>query len=72
MSAWINQIFRAGQVNVGNIVRRNKASVNKYASRQELILEVQNRGFHMVEVGNNVTGQYIILCNRQGTTSVIC
>jgi hypothetical protein len=60
MSAWINQIFRAGQVNKGNIVRRSRDDVWKYASLQMLIYEVSRRGFTMLRIGD----QYIIICNQ--------
>ncbi len=59
MSAWIDQIFQAGQVAKGNIVRRQKSSVNRYASMGELKEEVKARGFHMIETGDQV----IIVCN---------
>jgi hypothetical protein len=41
MSAWIDQIFEAQQVNSGNVVRRKIDDVNKYASMDELIEEVK-------------------------------
>jgi hypothetical protein len=45
MSKWIDQIWLAGQVNKGNIVRRSIRSVMTYFSPQELEYEVQIRGF---------------------------
>lgn len=68
MSAWINQIFRAGQVNQQNIVRRSISTVNKYASQAELEREVKARGFHMAQIGK----QYVIVCSRKGQINVIC
>ena len=60
MSAWINQIFKAGAVAKGNVVRRDKNSVAEYASRAELLKEVRKRRFHLIETGD----QYVIVCNR--------
>lgn len=68
MSAWINQIFRAGQVNAGNVVRRSMHDVAKYASAQELENEVRARGFHMALIGD----QYVIVCNPAGVMQIIC
>jgi hypothetical protein len=59
MSAWIDQIFDAQQVNSGNVVRRNINDVNKYASMDELIDEIKKRGYHLVECGDQV----LIVCN---------
>lgn len=68
MSAWINQIFRAGQVNEGNVVRRNMHDVARYASAEELEREVRARGFHMALIGQ----QYVIVCNPAGAMQLIC
>lgn len=59
MSAWIDQIFDAQQVNSGNVVRRKIDDVNKYASMTELVDEVRARGYHLVECGEQV----LIVCN---------
>ena len=68
MSAWINQIFRAGQVNAGNVVRRSMHDVARYASVAELEREVRARGFHMALIGE----QYVIVCNPAGGMQIIC
>ena len=60
MSAWLNAIFNAGQVNKGNIVRRRKRDVNRYASMADLEAEGRRRGFHLVEIGDQV----VVICNR--------
>lgn len=59
MSKWLQQVFNAGQVAQGNIVRRKKSSVHKYASEAALVAEVKKRKFHLVTTGD----QYIIICN---------
>ena len=56
---FINQIFEAQAVKKGGIVRRKKESVEKFASLQYLIQEVKQRGFHLIESGD----QDIIICN---------
>ena len=60
MSAWIEQIFQAGQAGEGNIVRRSRADVEKYASVEELVEAVTSRGFHLIEIGT----QLVVICNR--------
>ena len=68
MSAWVEQIFKAGQVTRGNIVRRSMASVLKYASREELERAVKDQNYHMAVIGD----QYVIVCNPTGTIHVVC
>ena len=55
---WIRQIFQALQAQ-GGIVRRNKSDVWYFASEQELIQAVKDRGFHLVRNAD----QYIVICN---------
>jgi predicted O-methyltransferase YrrM len=57
---WIDQVFLAGQVAKGNIVRRKKTSVQRYSSIASLEAEVKRRGFHLVETGDQV----IVICNN--------
>jgi len=68
MSKWTDQIWLAGQVNKGNIVRRSIHSVMTYSSSCELEHEVRIRGFHMAVVGE----QYVIVCNQNGTIHIVC
>jgi hypothetical protein len=67
MSAWLKQVFAAGQVAKGNIVRRKKTSVARYSSMKDLIAEVKKRDFHMVETGDQV----IIICNKGNVQIVV-
>lgn len=60
MNAWMRQIFTCGQVAKGNIVRRKRSSVQRYASMKALKAEIRRRGFHLIETGD----QLIIICNR--------
>ena len=66
--AWINQIFEAGQVNKGNVVRRYVDWVEKQGSHNDLVAAVQANGFHMAIIGN----QYVILCDPSGHINVVC
>jgi hypothetical protein len=66
--AWIDQVFVAGQVAKGNIVRRSMHSVTTYASPELLEKSVQDRGFHMALIGN----QYVIVCNPAGQIQIVC
>ncbi len=58
--AWITQIFAAQAVENGGIVRRNKDDVHNLAGFDNLHHAVLERGFHMIETGD----QYIIVCNK--------
>jgi predicted O-methyltransferase YrrM len=57
---WLDQVFIAGQVAKGNIVRRKKTSVQRYSSLASLEAEVKRRGFHLVETGDQV----LVICNH--------
>jgi hypothetical protein len=62
MSAWIDQMFGARQVNKGGLVRRSRADIDKYASIGEVIAEAKRRSSHVIESGDQV----IVLCNEDG------
>lgn len=64
---WITDIFSAGAVNKGGIVRRSKADVLKNGGYKALRAEVKRRGFHMIRTG----GQYVIICNK-GDFKLLC
>lgn len=66
--AWINQIWTAGQVNQGNVVRRSMHDVAKYASPQALEAAVKAKGFHMALIGT----QYVIVCDPNGAIQLVC
>jgi hypothetical protein len=67
MSTWLDQIFDADAANNGGIVRRNRQDVNKNCGRDALIEEVKERGFHLIETGN----QYVIFCHT-GALRIHC
>ncbi len=56
---WLAQVFGAQAVHKRNVVRRKKASVKQFASYELLIAHCKERGFHLVETGD----QYIVICN---------
>ena len=66
--SWISDIFRAGQVNAGNVVRRSMHDVAKQGGVAKLEQEVKARGFHMALVGE----QYVIVCNQAGNIQIVC
>jgi hypothetical protein len=67
-TAWIHQVFQAGQVAQGNLIRRSMHSVARQTSPQLLEREVRQRGFHMALIGT----QYVILCDPDGQMLIIC
>jgi len=56
---FINRIFEAKAAKNGGIVRRKIADIEKYASFKYLLKEVGERGFHLIETGD----QYVIFCS---------
>jgi hypothetical protein len=56
---YINRMFEAKAAKTGGTVRRKIANVEKYASFKYLLKEVEARGFHLIEVGD----QYVIFCH---------
>jgi hypothetical protein len=48
-------------------VRRKKTSVERYATREELIAAVKKRKFHLIETGD----QYVIVCNTGAVKIVV-
>ena len=65
--SWMSDIFKAGAVNKGGIVRRSRANVEDHGGLAALRAEVEKRKFHLVQNGD----QYIVLCN-QGNMRIIC
>lgn len=56
---YINRIFEAKTAKNEGVVRRNIADVIKFASIPYLVKEVEARGFHLIESGD----QFVIFCN---------
>ncbi|MGE1613540.1 hypothetical protein [Pseudomonas monteilii] len=67
MSAWVDQVFASASAQNGGVVRRSRATVDEYSSLAEIIQEATDRGFHVVETGDQV----VILCHT-GAIQVHC
>lgn len=61
-SPWIKQMFDAQQVERGGVIRRSRADVEKYASLRSVIRVAKERGFHVIETGD----QIVVLCHEGG------
>lgn len=59
MASWIDQMFSAQQAHAGGVVRRSIHDINKYASLEEVLERVDDQGWHVVQIGD----QIIVLCN---------
>lgn len=57
---WLDLIFSAKSAQNGGVVRRNISWVEKEIGRQAFEKAVRDRGFHLIETGN----QLIIICHR--------
>lgn len=67
MSKWIESIFSARIATEEGIVRRKKTSVEKYASKKELVAAVKLRNYHLIETGD----QFVIVCNSGAVKIVV-
>ncbi len=57
---WLDMIFEAKAARSGGVVRRKIAWVEREIGRDVFVTEVQRRGFHLIEAGN----QFIVVCNQ--------
>ncbi|WP_299303191.1 N-(5'-phosphoribosyl)anthranilate isomerase [uncultured Litoreibacter sp.] len=57
---WIDHLFSAKATRSGGIVRRAVCDVEREVGRERFFVEVQSRGFHVMEWGD----QFIILCSK--------
>jgi hypothetical protein len=64
---WANAIFDAKAVRRGGVVRRAVRDVEREVGRAAFLAEVQRRGFHAIECGQ----QFIVICN-DGQMKVHC
>ena len=67
MASWLDQWFQATATETGGIVRRSRADVDRYASLEQVIDTAQSRGWHVIEVGDQV----VVLCN-EGAIELHC
>ena len=67
-SAWVEQMFTASQqVNSGGVVRRATYDVERLDALDEIIEEARERGFHVLETGNQ-----IVLLAHAGAVTIHC
>ncbi|MDR6691328.1 hypothetical protein J2X55_002240 [Microbacterium sp. 1154] len=59
MSAWVDQMFAAGQVAVGGVVRRSVNDVIDQGAFDEIVQRAKDNGWHVIETG----GQIVVLCH---------
>lgn len=67
MTPWISQIFDARAAEEGGVVRRSVRDVEKFASISELLAEVRQRNFHLIQTGD----QFVVICNA-GELKIYC
>ncbi len=58
-SFWLDQVFSAQAVARGGVIRRSVHWVEREIGRERFAREVQSRGFHLLETGD----QWIVVCH---------
>ncbi len=61
------KMFGAKAAQTGGIVRRSKRDVHREIGLPHLMAEVERRGFHLIESGD----QYVIICHP-GHIRILC
>lgn len=64
--SWIAEVFSAQAALKGGVIRRNVHWVAREIGRERFVHEVQARGFHLLETGD----QWIVLCHRGGVRMI--
>ncbi|QFT63693.1 hypothetical protein SAMN05421853_103397 [Roseivivax halotolerans] len=59
--AWIEGVFSSKSAMRGQVIRRARRDVDRYAGLERLLSEVGRRGYRAIENG----GQVIIFCNNE-------
>ncbi len=67
MNVWLEQWFSAQACYKGGIIRRQRRDIDKFSSMAQVIAEVKQRRWHVLEVGDQV----VVLCN-DGDMRVHC
>ncbi len=57
---WLNDLFASKAVQQGAVIRRKARDVERYAGLDRFMMEIDRRGFQVVENA----GQFVIFCNR--------
>ena len=55
---WLGQLFAAKAVANGGVIRRDRRWVRREIGEDRFIAEVRNRGFHLLEAGE----QWLVIC----------
>lgn len=58
---WIRDVFDCKAVVQGNVIRRKRRDIERYAGMDRFMREVGARGFQAIEN----RGQVIVFCNRE-------
>lgn len=67
-NAWIDQMFEADQANTGGVIRRATRNVETLGGGLDNLVEVvRDRGFHLIETGDQV----VIFCH-EGALRIHC
>lgn len=67
MNAWVNQIFKSRIARRGGVARRKITSIDRYASKAAVKAEAQQRGYHIVEHGD----QWLIFCDKASVKIIL-
>ncbi len=55
---WLAQLFAAKAVANGGVIRRDRRWVRREIGKERFIAEVRQRGFHLIEAGE----QWLVIC----------
>lgn len=58
---WLNDLFTCKAVQRGEVIRRKKRDIERFAGMDLFLREIHRRGFQVFENA----GQFIIICNRE-------
>ena len=58
---WLDDLFASKAVQRGEVIRRKKRDIERFAGIDAFLSEINRRGFQVVENA----GQFVIFCNRE-------
>ena len=58
---WLDDLFASKAVQRGEVIRRKKRNIERFAGIDTFLNEINRRGFQVVENA----GQFVIFCNRE-------
>jgi hypothetical protein len=59
--AWLLHLFSSQAAREGGVIRRQVRDVERFIGREAFLVEMQRRGFPVVENA----GQFVVFCNRE-------